>query len=191
MAAATDKLTGLTAEQVQELLNYDPETGEFTWKVRNKTRMCKGKRAGATNSCGYIFIRCNGRNYLAHRLAWLIMTGEWPPYHIDHVNGDQSDNRFSNLRLATWAENSRNSKLHKDNNSGVKGVTWSEVRGIWVARIWVNKHNLYLGSFTSLEDAASAYEQAAKKYFGEFARPERDTMPPDAPPVNLQELGIL
>lgn len=188
-ARAANKPTKLTAERLRQLLEYDPETGKFTWKVSTSSRVFKGMLAGTAHIKGYITIGLDKKNYLAHRLAWLYMTGKWPPDQIDHINGDRSDSCFSNLRLATHAENMRNSKLNKNSSSGVKGVYWSTEKKIWVARIYVDNCAIHLGLFTDIEDAATAYEKAAKEHFGEFARPERETR--KQPPVNLRELGLL
>lgn len=189
MVAATDKFTGLTADRLRQFLKYDPETGVFTWRVQ-RGNQSKGSRAGCIHN-GYLVIWHNGKIYKAHRLAWLAMTGDWPPADIDHINGDRCDNRFSNLRLATRTENCMNRKMQSNNNSGIKGVSWNEQRRKWIAKIRVNRRLLHLGGFVRIEDAAAAYERAAHKYYGEFARPERDTMPPNSPSVNLKELGLL
>lgn len=86
---------------------------------------------------------------------------------VDHRNGNGLDNRRQNLRLATRAQNSRNSRLQRDTASGYKGVR--RHRRKWQAHIKVNRKRIYLGSFSSKEDAARTYDAAAKKHFGEFA----------------------
>jgi hypothetical protein len=188
MTEAIDKHLGLTAERVRELLAYDPETGKFRWKVSHGYAY-KGTLAGCVYANGYIIIGVDDTRHTGHRLAWLYMTGEWPPDQIDHVNGNRNDNCFSNLRLATRVENSRNRKIASNNRSGIKGVCWVTQKRKWRAQIMINKHTITLGDFTNIEDAAAAYEAAANKYFGEFARPERETR--KQPPVNLRELGLL
>src|SRR5258707_7365907 len=89
----------VTLARVRELLAYDPEAGTFTWKVRLSKNTHVGDIAGCITSEGYGIIRINERGYLAHRLAWLITTGKWPP-EIDHKNGIKNDNRWMNLREA-------------------------------------------------------------------------------------------
>ena len=167
---ANDKFVGLTTERLRKALAYNPATGDFTWRISRRNGVREGKRAGSIDANGYVIICFRGRRYKAHRLAWIWMTGERPPEEIDHINGSRSDNRFSNLRLATHAENLRNSKTPINNKSGVKGVHWHPQCKKWAVRITVKDRNLYLGLFTDIGDAAAAYEKAAKKYYGEFAR---------------------
>jgi hypothetical protein len=81
---------------LRELLSYDPKTGMFTWRIRSARRVHIGDVAGGVNGRGYLTIRVDGRQYLAHRLAFLHMTGSWPKKeHIDHINMDRADNRWA------------------------------------------------------------------------------------------------
>lgn len=88
---------------------------------------------------------------------------------VDHVNGDRLDNRKSNLRLCTNAENSRNANISKNNTSGYKGVSWDKSRNLWHAQIMVDKRTIHIGRFGDKLEAAKAYNKAAVKYHGEFA----------------------
>lgn len=153
----------ITREDVAALLSYDERSGVFTWRK-------SGSRAGKVQSRGYVQILIRGRAYYAHRLAWFYVHGEWPPSQIDHINCEKADNRIANLRLATRSQNQANRGVQPNNTSGFKGVTWCGPRGKWRAEIKVNRRKVCLGSFERLEDAAVAYEHAAKRYFGEFAR---------------------
>ena len=99
----------LTVERLRELLSYDPATGKFLWRVGRQC-MRAGAVAGATEVQGYRVIKIDGKIYKAHRLAWLYVTGEWPPEEIDHKNTDPQDNVWSNLRLATHSQNQANAK---------------------------------------------------------------------------------
>jgi len=179
----------LTAAYVRSILHYDPETGEFRWKERTPDMFAPGRRpvewscktwnsknAGnvAGVDCGrrYLRIGISGRDYYAHRLAWLWITGEWPLGEIDHINLDKSDNRWSNLREATHSQNTMNRPRRIDNTSGCKGVVWDRSRNKWAARIKLPERNKHLGRFSDREDAARAYELAALEHFGEFARTE-------------------
>lgn len=105
---------------------------------------------------------------MAHRLAWLIVTGCWPTHEIDHINGSKADNRLCNLRAATPEQNKRNT--HHRNNTGLIGASYSSVNGKFRAQIRVGGKRKFLGWFTNAEDAHTAYVDAARKYHGEFAK---------------------
>lgn len=155
---------------LRELLCYAPETGAFTWRVNRRGKAKAGDIAGTQNSSGYWLISVRDRLYYAHRLAWLYMKGEWPADQVDHINGNPADNRWVNLRTATNGQNQANSRCRNNNKSGVKGVHWDTRRGYWVAQIMINYKSINLGYFEDIADAASAYADAAAKYFGEYAR---------------------
>lgn len=167
----TYKTPKLTFERLQELLSYEPETGIFRWRKRPATWMKDGCVAGTNRPDGYREVRIQGRGYLSHRLAWLYMTGEWPAHEIDHINADKIDNRFANLREANRAENTRNVGLRKDNKSGVKGVEWRPYIGKYVAQIRVDGKRIYLGCFSTLEEAKAARDAVGEKYHGDFFVP--------------------
>lgn len=153
--------------RLKELLQYDPETGVFTWKRR---RGAKRATAGCYNRLGYRLIGVDYDLHMAHRLAWLYVHGEWPPSHIDHINGDPSDNRIANLRLATQSQNGANARLRSDNTSGYKGAYWFKPVKRWMSSICKDGKQVHLGYFDTAEQAHAAYMNAAKEMFGEFAR---------------------
>lgn len=157
-------------ERLREVLDYDPDTGAFTWKVNLTSRARAGKAAGHIRNNGYHAVKIDGRNYMAHRLAWLMTYGKWPDHEIDHINGLRNDNRLSNLRDATRAENGRNLSVRSNNTSGIKGVYWSKRNQRWLAQITVNQKTKYLGIFKDVEKAKEAYSQAAAELHGEFMR---------------------
>jgi len=161
---------GLTAERVRELLDYDPETGAFIW--RKSDRKCNrrpGTPAGHIGYEGRLHIRIDGKLHRAYRLAWLMTYGAMPTLDIDHANGDPSDNRLCNLRLATKTENHANSKIYKNNKCGVKGVHWNAQSNKWRVQIRVGGKTRHVGLFKTKEDAAASYLAAAIAVFGEFA----------------------
>lgn len=151
-----------------ERMHYDHETGLFTWlKNVGGQKGKKGMIAGSLKIQGYVDIRFNGSIYKAHRLAWFYHYGKWPDGEIDHINGVKSDNRISNLRLATRAENLRNIGRRNKNTSGYKGV--SRVGNKWQARITANMKKIYIGLFDTREEAYAAYCKEAGKLHGDFA----------------------
>jgi hypothetical protein len=162
----------LVADQarVKEFLHYDEMTGIFTWKKRPSNRVRVGDVAKQFNPVtGYLCIGFDGHRFLAHRLAWLYVHGEMPPAEIDHINGLPADNRIANLRLATHAENGRNSRRRKS-SSGLKGTRWRPERNVWVGQIKKDGKNIFLGHFATAEEAHAAYAKAAAELHGQFAR---------------------
>jgi hypothetical protein len=158
----------ITAERLRQLLVYDPVTGLFQWRVAANSRARIGDVAGSPRCDGCWQIKIDGRSYSAHRLAWLYMTGEWPPRGVNFRNHVRSDASWENLRLASPMQVSQGKK--HCNRLGVKGVSLT-LSGNYSARIRVNGRYIYLGTFTRLEDAQFAYAVAARLHFGEFARP--------------------
>lgn len=158
-------------EVVKEWLFYEPSTGLFVWRRKPRTNRIKcGQTAGTHNkSTGYNFIKIPCFQRIgAHRLAWLYVYGEWPTGEIDHINGSPSDNRITNLRIATKSQNAANTRAR--NSSGRKGVHYRPKRRNWVSRITVNGKEHFLGVFDDPESAHKAYMSAATALFGEFAR---------------------
>ena len=171
----------ITAKDVEDVLIYSPETGVFIWKEKNANDMpdlrlrnawntkFAGKVAGRSSGGGYIQLLVKGKYCYAHRVAWLLMTGSWPEKYIDHINRRKTDNRLLNLREATQAENLRNTKMHSDNMSGVKGVSWYPRDKLWRARLSKDGKQVYLKYFKNIEDAERAVISERKKLHGEFS----------------------
>ncbi len=165
-------MTKLTQARLKELLHYDPDTGVWTWLIDAAKGMNgkKGSRAGVnTDARGYRKISINYKKHYEHRLAFLYMMGRIPE-EIDHI--ETKSNKWSNLREATASQNHGNARRSKNNTSGVKGV--SPFRGKWRAAITRNYQQLHIGVFSTLAEAAAAYDAAAKRCFGEFARTTKD-----------------
>lgn len=154
--------------ELKKQLHYDKNTGIFTRLVSNHHSVKLGEIAGTANN-RYIMIRVNGKKYAAHRLAWLYVYGDMPKM-VDHINGNPSDNRIENLRLANHFTNNYNSKLRKDNTSGLKGINWNKKCKLWAVRVSVDGVRKFLGYFDNLEFAELVVKEARDKYHGEFAR---------------------
>ena len=157
----------ITAEKLRELLDYDPETGTFTWRVRvRNSRIEVGAVAGSRHICGYTQIYLQGRPYLAHRLAWLHYYGTWPKAQIDHINRDRADSRISNLRDVTHKQNQQNLSKSCNNTSGFAGVHWVKRDSRWKAQITYNYRHIHLGYFTEIAAAIAARKAGELKYWG-------------------------
>jgi hypothetical protein len=174
--------SSLTAEEARERLDYDPLTGAMRWKHDPKQSRSWNTRYAGTeppslDAYGYRRLSINDRPYKVHRLAWLMVTGDWPPHQIDHINGDRADNRFANLRPASKSLNGANAKRRTDNTIGLKGVRWDKRRNHWTATIQVNGKKLHLGRFESPETAHAAYLRAAQHHFGDFSHSGQEARP--------------
>ena len=151
----------LSQGEFTQVDSVDDELAEFNWSVY------------VNRGCRYAFRKVGGRKgkkVILHReiaaRMGLDLTNE-----IDHVDGNGLNNRRNNLRAATTAQNQRNQGIDRRNKSGVKGVWWVGSQQKWRAGITVDRKRYYLGSFSSKEDAAAAYDMAAARLHGEFARP--------------------
>ena len=157
----------LTRDRLQSLLSYNPETGEFTGLVR-RGRCQAGEIAGYPNRVGngkvYIKIKIDGKNYRAHRLAWLYSYGAWPENQLDHIDQNSTNNRLSNLRDVTNAENNKNRKRQNTNSSGFMGVSFRNDTQKWRAGIVVNGKQIHLGHFELKDDAIVARKNAEVEY---------------------------
>jgi hypothetical protein len=154
--------------------DYYPKAGDLVWKVRPRehfgrtgewTRwnvMFAGRQAGTINSRGYLVVLIKSRSYLVHRIVWKISTGKDVLSEIDHEDRNRTNNRWSNLRLATSEEQRMNEGLRSNNKSGRRGV-FGRV-GRWRSQI----RRRHLGYFATVEEASAAYEAAARKLHGKF-----------------------
>lgn len=158
-----------TAALANECLEYDPSSGLLYWKKPRSNRVKCGSIAGTVNDQGYRIIVLDDNDHRAHRLAWLLVYGEWPSGEIDHRNGVRNDNRIGNLRVATRSQNVHNTRKRRNNQSGFKGVNFQPDCNKWRAAITFNGLIRHIGLFEDKADAAAAYLAEAKKLFGEFA----------------------
>lgn len=159
----------ITQEQLKELVNYDQNTGIFTWKkpITNKVKI--GAIVGNLHNRGYIEMRVGKTRSLAHRLAWLYIYG-FIPKLIDHINGNKQDNRICNLREATYQTNLYNSKIRSDNKSGVRCVSWDKKRNSWEVRLKVDGKLKHYGNYKDLNDAKQIAEKIRREHHKEFYR---------------------
>lgn len=190
----------LTPAEVRRFLHYDPKTGRFWWRVRayetfkgdSLTQQRCGKAwnqrfAGTpaltadSEGRGYLVGSVAGVNAYAHRIAWMHYYGETPEdgMFVDHVNGVTSDNRIENLRLVTPRQSQFNKKPRSDSQTPYKGVAKDKRKKArpWMATMAREGSASILGYFSTPEEAARAYQDAAQAYHGQFAyhnRPDGD-----------------
>jgi hypothetical protein len=173
----------ITSSYVRSILDYDPTTGILTWKKRpvehfkNERYMkywhtrCYGKPVGWEHGDGYHCMSIDGKEYLTHRIAFLIMAGEMPN-EIDHVNNIKSDNRWENLRAVNRTQNNWNRYVRKDSKSGIKGVVFHPGTQKWRAQITLDGKTKHIGLFLTKEEAGEAFVNFAKNVQGEYYREE-------------------
>ena len=138
--------------------------GKLYWKMRGRG-IRFGKEAGSVNTSGYIVVMFNGKYYKAHRIIWEMHYGPIPEgMEVDHIWHNRKDNRIENLRLVTRIDNSRNKSRNKNNTSGVTGVNWNNQRSKWESSIKVNGNSVFLGLYSSFDDAVKARKEAERKY---------------------------
>lgn len=158
----------LTPELVRECLHYDPDTGIFTWlkPPRHGGKAKVGDVAGTPTLNNRVTIGIFKHRLYAHRLAWFYVHGRWPEKNIDHIDGNPSNNKLSNLREANQHENMQNLSRtpKKSNKSGFVGVSWCKAKRKWVAAIRIDGKQTQLGRFETAELAHAAYCEAKAKH---------------------------
>lgn len=149
----------LVAERLREVVDYNPATGQFIWRKVTHPKIKPGSVAGTKDRRGYHHIKIDGGKYRAARLAWLWMTGTWPPAFIDHKNKDKSCDAWENLRSANRTQNNAN-RGSKPGRALPKGVQRTRTGGY---RVIIRK------TYDTPEEAGAMYAQLAALLFGEFA----------------------
>ena len=166
---------------LRDLISYSPETGCLTWKprtpdlfrtsIKTPEQMClawnkrhAGKEALTASSHGYKIGTIFSKIYISHVVAWAISYGDWPSDQIDHIDGDQSNNRLSNLRHVDYSQNGKNTKLNASNKSGKMGVYQNKSNRKWVARIQTEGRRIHIGTYATKDEAISARNKAERKY---------------------------
>lgn len=154
-----------TLARVHELLNYDQNSGRFTWKRSMRGPAKSGDEAGYKRPDGYITIKIDGQRVYAHRLAWFFVHGKWPTKFIDHINGDASDNRICNIRDVAPMVNSQNERVARKRKNGgaLIGAHWSIVWKRWKSSICTDGKTKHIGWFDTKEQAHTAYVNAKRQ----------------------------
>tara|TARA_R110000868_G_scaffold233002_1_gene486733 strand:- start:204 stop:695 length:492 start_codon:yes stop_codon:yes gene_type:complete len=155
--------SSLTQERLKTLFSYNPTTGQFTRNVKIKNQPA-GTLVGTLGTRGYLQCSVDGEVHKVHRLVWLYVHGVWPTGQIDHINHVTSDNRITNLRDVSCAQNHQNRARKTKSASGYLGVTWHKRDQRWQAHIEVNGKPTYLGMFQDIDDAVAARQQAEVLY---------------------------
>jgi hypothetical protein len=168
-------------ETVNELLDYNPDTGVLTWKPRplemfknegvykRFNNLLAGQTAGTNDKprAGTYLRRTIGifgKQYKAHRICWLLHYKKEPVNMIDHINGDALDNRIENLRDITNAENKRNGTRFSNNKTGFAGVHYNTKTGVYRSGIGVDSAWTWLGTYHTLDEAIAARKEAELKH---------------------------
>jgi len=163
----TKKLPLPSTAVLRSMFTYCAETGVLTWLPKPDNdrwnRVFAGKPAGGVDGKGYVRIRTDGCNWNAHRVIWKLVHDEEPEY-VDHISGDRADNRLCNLRSVDKTENARNTRLGRNNTSGVNGVHWVTREQKWRACIYVGGRKVSLGDYTEKADAVAARRAADMEY---------------------------
>jgi hypothetical protein len=153
----------ITADHIRNILDYNPNTGEFVWKIHHRRPDLIGKRAGSPTNTGYWAIAINNQKRLAHRLAWLYMIGHFPEKHLDHRDGNKQNNRFSNLREVDRFGNLQNMRKPTiANQSGFLGV--SPHQGKWRVQIMIKGERIRISGFDTPEQAYEKYLELKRKH---------------------------
>lgn len=160
----------ITQSRLKEVLDYNPETGMFVWKLSRGRNARLGENAGSMRCDGYIAIKIDGKSYKAHRLAWLFIYGYLPKNDTDHRDHDRSNNRINNLRDVTRSENQENQIKARTNNVSTRllGVYFRDDYSInkYVAKIRISGKLTPLGCFSTAESAHAAYVAAKRIHHG-------------------------
>jgi len=156
----------LTQDRLKEMLCYNDVTGVFTWRI-SIGRVSAGSVAGRIVANRYRIIKIDKNNYLAHRLAFLYITGSMPKNevdHIDHIDHDRDNNCFKNLRDVTRSENAKNMSIPSNNVSGITGVSWHRLKEMWRSQITSDRKIIHLGLFLDKWDVICSRKSAEYRY---------------------------
>jgi len=160
----------MTQDDLKQILRYCKDSGKFHWLSYRSPKAKAGSEAGCLRPDGYIQLMINGKNYYAHRLAYLYVLGRMPINFVDHKNGKRNDNVFSNLRLANGSQNQHNQNMYSNNSTGYKGVYFDASNKRYKSQISIKGKRIHIGRFDTLEEASKAYIEKAKELHGRFAK---------------------
>ena len=155
----------ITQSELKSIAHYDPQTGYFTSFVSRGNIKC-GDIMGHINRIGYVEVCINRKGYRAHQLAFLYMNGVYPK-EVDHIDGNPSNNRWNNLRIASRQENMWNRGVNENSQTGVKGVHPHKNKFKVQFRVFGKK--VYLGLFDDLQEAKRHHDEFVELFQGEFA----------------------
>lgn len=165
---------------LRECFDYNPDTGSLTWRARPREHFATDSAWKQWNSMrpgtsppylthGYLGVNFSSGShkgqYRQHRIIWVWVTGENPHDDIDHIDRDRTNNRWSNLRIASRAQNNHNGKLYRRNSSGYRGVAPIANSTRFTAQITMQRKKLHLGCFATPEEAHAAYCAAAAQIY--------------------------
>ena len=160
----------IDVKQAREMFSYHPSEGILRTRIRRKMKK-PGDPIGCKNVCGpkgsektYIRTYINGLGIYAHRIIWVLMTGEQPDC-IDHIDGDGLNNKWKNLRDVSHIKNCQNQRIHTTNTSGASGVTYRKDSNRWRARIMVDGTMISLGTFETFDEAKKVRLKAESLYY--------------------------
>ena len=160
-----DSIMPLSQTELKKMFLYEPDTGFLRWK-EGRSNMVKNSKAGCKNASGYLIVTINSKSHRVQRVIWIYMFDHIPSgFYIDHINGNKTDNRLCNLRLATNSQNQQNRPAPQNNSSGYRGVTWHKQANKWMARICHNRKREMLGFFETVEEAYEAYKNRASEIY--------------------------
>ena len=158
------KTRPIPIERAKKLLAYDPSSPSgLVWRV-NRGPVRAGSAAGSPTANGYSLVRLDQVAFYSHRLVYAIVTGTDPgQLQIDHVDGNRQNNNVLNLRTSTHTDNACNQPSNRGSSSKYLGVSWNRARGRWRAQIKRDRKLHFLGYHDLEEDAARAYDAAARE----------------------------
>lgn len=167
LALDLGKKTDLTQKYVKFLFTYSD--GNLFWNVSKTNSVKIGDKAGHLDNKGYWRVRVDGKLYLVHRLIFLYHHGYLPGV-VDHIDNNPCNNKIDNLRECTVSQNMMNSRIRKDNKSGVKGVSLDKRSNRWCVRIWVQGKYKAFGCYNDIELAELVAQEVRDKYHADYSR---------------------